>query len=196
MEEAQTIAWTGLNVHPDIRGTIGRTPRVRLKRMTRGLARPLYAKLVTFNPGGSVKDRIAFPMLEACEREGSLKPGGTVVEATSGNTGVGLRSSPPGPRIPRRRLSPGQHRAAGGPVRGGPASALRHQGDRARRRTTPAGGDSHRHRCPGGPGLCEWKIRGSQETLAQPPGLAYTVARISRPMAATPEPMPSRSHCL
>lgn len=77
-------------MHDDIRGAIGRTPLVRLGRVSRGLACSLYAKLEMMNPGGSVKDRIAFPILEDYEREGKLKPGGTVVEATSGNTGVGL----------------------------------------------------------------------------------------------------------
>src|SRR3990170_1842440 len=77
-------------VFSDIAGTIGRTPLIRLNRVTRGLACEVYAKLEMFNPGGSVKDRIAFPMIEAHEASGALKPGGTVVEATSGNTGVGL----------------------------------------------------------------------------------------------------------
>jgi len=78
------------NVHDSILTTIGRTPLVRLNRVARGLACPLYAKLEQFNPGGSVKDRIGLPILEAYERDGTLRPGGTVVEATSGNTGVGL----------------------------------------------------------------------------------------------------------
>ena len=78
------------HVFSDIAGTIGWTPMVRFNRVTRGLACEVYAKLEMFNPGGSVKDRIAFPMIEAHERAGALKPGGTVVEATSGNTGVGL----------------------------------------------------------------------------------------------------------
>jgi cystathionine beta-synthase len=77
-------------VYDDIRGAIGRTPLVRLNRVSRGLACALYAKLEMLNPGGSVKDRIAFPILEAYEREGKLRPGGTVIESTSGNTGVGL----------------------------------------------------------------------------------------------------------
>jgi cystathionine beta-synthase len=79
-----------LRVYRDIRGTVGWTPLIRLNRVTRGLACEVYAKLEMFNPGGSVKDRIAFPMIEAYERSGDLRPGGTVVEATSGNTGVGL----------------------------------------------------------------------------------------------------------
>jgi cystathionine beta-synthase len=78
------------NVHDSILTTIGRTPLVRLNRVARGLSCELFAKLEQFNPGGSVKDRIGLPILEAYEREGKLRPGGTVVEATSGNTGVGL----------------------------------------------------------------------------------------------------------
>ena len=78
------------NVYPDITGTIGKTPLVRLNQVTRGLECEVYAKLEMFNPGGSIKDRIAFYMLEEYEEQGLLKPGGTVVESTSGNTGVGL----------------------------------------------------------------------------------------------------------
>ena len=90
MISGELTAYADLDVHEDITGTIGGTPLVRLNKVTRGLECAIYAKLEMFNPGGSVKDRIAFPMLEAYEREGVLKPGGTVVEATSGNTGVGL----------------------------------------------------------------------------------------------------------
>jgi cystathionine beta-synthase len=79
-----------LRVYDSIQGTIGRTPLVRLNRVARGMSCRLYAKLEQFNPGGSVKDRIGFPILDAYERQGKLRPGGTVVEATSGNTGVGL----------------------------------------------------------------------------------------------------------
>ena len=63
---------------------------MRLNRVSRGLQCGLYAKLEMFNPGGSVKDRIAFRMVEGFERSGKLVPGGTIIEATSGNTGVGL----------------------------------------------------------------------------------------------------------
>ena len=70
--------------------TIGWTPLIRLNRVTQGIRTPVYAKAEFFNPGGSVKDRIGVAMIEAAEREGRLKPGGLVVEATSGNTGVGL----------------------------------------------------------------------------------------------------------
>jgi cystathionine beta-synthase len=79
---------------PDIResilDTIGHTPLVRLSRIGAGLRCQLIAKLETFNPGGSIKDRVAVAMIEAAERAGTLKPGGTIVEPTSGNTGTGL----------------------------------------------------------------------------------------------------------
>ncbi len=77
-------------VYDDILHTIGNTPLVRLKRIGRDLVCRLYAKLEFFNPGGSVKDRIAMNIIEEAERSGKLKQGGMVVEATSGNTGVGL----------------------------------------------------------------------------------------------------------
>jgi cystathionine beta-synthase len=70
--------------------TIGWTPLIRLGRVGRGVRTPLYGKAEFFNPGGSVKDRIGLPIVEAAERSGALKPGGTIVEGTSGNTGVGL----------------------------------------------------------------------------------------------------------
>ena len=70
--------------------TIGWTPLIRLHRVTRGVRTPVYAKAEFFNPGGSVKDRIGMPIIERAEREGHLRPGGTIVEGTSGNTGVGL----------------------------------------------------------------------------------------------------------
>jgi cystathionine beta-synthase len=70
--------------------TIGNTPLVRLNRVATGVRCTVLAKLEFLNPGGSVKDRIGLAMIEAAEREGRLKPGGTIVEATSGNTGAGL----------------------------------------------------------------------------------------------------------
>ncbi len=70
--------------------TIGWTPLIRLNRVTRGIRTPVYGKAEFFNPGGSLKDRIGLPIIERAEREGKLKPGGTVVEGTSGNTGIGL----------------------------------------------------------------------------------------------------------
>ncbi|GAB4122784.1 MAG: cystathionine beta-synthase [Roseiflexaceae bacterium] len=69
---------------------IGNTPLVRLPRVSQGVRGSLLAKVEFLNPGGSVKDRIGIAMIEAAEREGRLKPGGTIVEGTSGNTGVGL----------------------------------------------------------------------------------------------------------
>jgi cystathionine beta-synthase len=79
-----------LRVYDNILGAIGKTPLVRLNRIGRGLPCPLYAKLEYMNPGGSVKDRIGPTMIVEAEQSGRLKPGGTVVESTSGNTGVGL----------------------------------------------------------------------------------------------------------
>jgi cystathionine beta-synthase len=70
--------------------TIGWTPLIRLNRIARGIRAAVYGKAEFFNPGGSVKDRIGMPIIERAEREGRLKPGGTIVEGTSGNTGVGL----------------------------------------------------------------------------------------------------------
>ena len=70
--------------------TIGWTPLVRLNRVAAGIRTPVYGKAEFMNPGGSVKDRIGPAIIEAAERAGELAPGGTVVEGTSGNTGVGL----------------------------------------------------------------------------------------------------------
>jgi cystathionine beta-synthase len=70
--------------------TIAWTPLIRLNKVTAGIKTPVYAKAEIFNPGGSVKDRIGMPIIEKAEREGKLKPGGVIVEGTSGNTGVGL----------------------------------------------------------------------------------------------------------
>ncbi len=78
------------NVFDDILGTIGNTPLVRLNRITRDVAATVYAKVETFNPGHSIKDRMALRMVEDAERQGLLKPGGTIIEGTSGNTGMGL----------------------------------------------------------------------------------------------------------
>jgi cystathionine beta-synthase len=76
--------------YDDVLATIGWTPLIRLNRVTRGMRTPVYGKAEFFNPGGSVKDRIGIPIIERAEREGQLRPGGTIVEGTSGNTGVGL----------------------------------------------------------------------------------------------------------
>jgi cystathionine beta-synthase len=76
--------------YPTVLDLVGSTPIVRLDRVGRDVEPTLLAKLEYMNPGGSVKDRIGLAMIEAAEREGKLKPGGTIVEPTSGNTGVGL----------------------------------------------------------------------------------------------------------
>jgi cystathionine beta-synthase len=76
--------------YPTALDLVGATPIVRLDRIGRDVAPTMLAKLEYLNPGGSVKDRIGLAMIEAAEREGKLKPGGTIVEPTSGNTGVGL----------------------------------------------------------------------------------------------------------
>jgi cystathionine beta-synthase len=78
------------HIHDNILQTIGNTPLVRLNRVTGGVKPTLLAKVEFFNPGGSVKDRIGIYMIEKAEKAGLLKPGGTIVESTSGNTGLGL----------------------------------------------------------------------------------------------------------
>src|SRR5512132_3973318 len=78
------------HIHDSILDTIGDTPMVRLSRLEPDLTPRLVAKLEVFNPGGSIKDRVAVRMIEAAERDGRLRPGGTIIEPTSGNTGTGL----------------------------------------------------------------------------------------------------------
>lgn len=80
----------GAEIYENILETIGDTPLVRLNSVAAGLECTVLAKIEAFNPGGSVKDRIGWKIVEDAERRGLLKPGGTIVEATSGNTGVGL----------------------------------------------------------------------------------------------------------
>jgi cystathionine beta-synthase len=79
-----------MDYYQNVLGLIGHTPLVKLNRLTHGIRATVLAKMESHNPGGSVKDRIGLAMIEAAEREGKLKPGGTIVEATSGNTGIGL----------------------------------------------------------------------------------------------------------
>jgi cystathionine beta-synthase len=79
-----------VTIASDVLGLVGNTPLVQLSRIGKGLRPRLVAKLEMLNPGGSVKDRIGLAMIEDAERRGLLKPGGTIVEPTSGNTGVGL----------------------------------------------------------------------------------------------------------
>ena len=79
-----------MDIADSVLDLIGRTPMVRLTRVTEGIACPIVAKVETTNPGGSVKDRPALAMIDAAEEEGLLTPGSTIIEPTSGNTGVGL----------------------------------------------------------------------------------------------------------
>jgi len=80
-----------MKISATILDAIGHTPMVRINSITRGLVKAtVVAKLETFNPGNSIKDRMAVKMIEDAERAGLLKPGGTIVEGTSGNTGMGL----------------------------------------------------------------------------------------------------------
>ena len=77
-------------VYENVLELVGHTPLVRLNRITKGISSTVLAKLEYYNPGGSIKDRIGYYMLEIAEKEGIIKPGATIVEPTSGNTGVGL----------------------------------------------------------------------------------------------------------
>src|SRR6187455_475814 len=70
--------------------TIGNTPLIRLNKVVEGIKATVYAKVETFNPGNSIKDRMALKMVLDAEKAGVLKPGGTIIEGTSGNTGMGL----------------------------------------------------------------------------------------------------------
>jgi len=79
-----------MRISNNILETIGNTPMVKLNKITKGIEAKVYAKLEFFNPGASVKDRMALKMVEDAEKSGLLKPGGTIVEGTSGNTGMGL----------------------------------------------------------------------------------------------------------
>jgi cystathionine beta-synthase len=81
---------TPMKYHDSVLGLIGNTPLIKLNRLNKGLKPLVLAKMENLNPGFSVKDRIGISMITAAEREGKLKPGGTIVEATSGNTGIGL----------------------------------------------------------------------------------------------------------
>ena len=76
--------------HNNILETIGNTPMVKLNKVTKDIKATVLAKIETTNPGNSIKDRMALKMIEDAERDGRLKPGGTIIEGTSGNTGMGL----------------------------------------------------------------------------------------------------------
>src|SRR5512133_1573788 len=85
-----TTTVSTVDIKDSILDAIGATPLVRLSRLGAGLTPQIVAKVESLNPGGSIKDRVAVALIEAAERDGKLKPGGTIVEPTSGNTGTGL----------------------------------------------------------------------------------------------------------
>ena len=87
---SMTPTATTSEIKDSILDTVGETPLVRLSRIGHGCAPQIVAKVEYFNPGGSIKDRVAMRMVEAAERDGRLRPGGTIIEPTSGNTGTGL----------------------------------------------------------------------------------------------------------
>ena len=86
----RTASGTSVDIKDSILDAVGETPLVRLSRLGKDLTPQLVAKIEALNPGGSIKDRAAIALIEAAERDGKLKPGGTIVEPTSGNTGTGL----------------------------------------------------------------------------------------------------------
>ena len=86
----KTASETDVDIKDSILDAVGDTPLVRLSRLGKSLKPQLVAKIEALNPGGSIKDRAAIALVEAAEREGKLKPGGTIIEPTSGNTGTGL----------------------------------------------------------------------------------------------------------
>src|SRR3954463_2968169 len=79
-----------MDIKNNILETIGNTPLIKLNKIARQLPATVVAKVDYFNPGNSIKDRMAVKMIEVAEKEGKLKPGGTIIECTSGNTGMGL----------------------------------------------------------------------------------------------------------
>ena len=79
-----------MRVYDNVLQAIGNTPLIRLNKVTDGMPVTMLAKVEYLNPGGSVKDRIGLSMIEDAEQRGILKPGGTIIEATAGNTGAGL----------------------------------------------------------------------------------------------------------
>ena len=83
-----------MDIKNNILETIGNTPLIRLNKITKDFPCQVLAKVDYFNPGNSIKDRMALKMVEVAEKEGKLKPGGTIVEGTSGNTGMGLALVP------------------------------------------------------------------------------------------------------
>src|SRR5258708_20317447 len=85
----------GVAMQDSLLGQIGKTPLVRLQRLAEGLPASVWVKVESLNPGGSIKDRVGIAMIEEAERQGWLRAGGTIIEATAGNTGVGLAMAAP-----------------------------------------------------------------------------------------------------
>ena len=79
-----------MKYYKNILETIGNTPLIKLNKISKSIDSNVFVKVESFNPGNSVKDRMAVKMIEDAEKDGRLKPGGTIVEGTSGNTGMGL----------------------------------------------------------------------------------------------------------
>ena len=79
-----------MKYYKNILETIGNTPLIKLNKISNSIESSVFVKVESFNPGNSVKDRMAVKMIEDAEKDGRLKPGGTIVEGTSGNTGMGL----------------------------------------------------------------------------------------------------------
>ena len=111
--------WESVAVFSSILDAIGHTPLVRLSRVGRGLPVELYGKVEACNPGGSAKDRLALHLCDMAEKRGLLRPGGTIVEASAGNTGVGLAmvAAVRGYRCDRGRAARDLARQAGGGAR-------------------------------------------------------------------------------
>ena len=101
-------------IHPDITTAFGNTPLVRLNRVAEGVGANVLAKLEFYNPASSVKDRLGIAIVDAAEASGELKPGGTIVEATSGNTGIALAmvGAARGYQVDPRRCRPRCRRSA------------------------------------------------------------------------------------
>ena len=109
-------------IHENILEAVGRTPIVRLGKIGKGLKSTLLAKVEYTNPGGSVKDRVAVRMIEDAEKKGLIKPGGVIVEATAGNTGVGGKATAGSPGVGGKATA-GDTGVAGNDGEGGSAGA-------------------------------------------------------------------------
>ena len=96
-------------IYDDVTQLVGGTPLVRLNRLTEGLDATVAVKLEFYNPANSVKDRIGVAIVDAAEKSGALKPGGTIVEGTSGNTGIALAMVGRGPRLQGHPDHAGDH---------------------------------------------------------------------------------------